>query len=240
MKKSVFSSIAVLVLISATHTFAQAPKAVDQLAAQAPQRQAVVPAAQPEITAVVYTENGKPVRTIYFETAVEKGNPIFDAIFGGQNNPGFPGQPGHPGQPGYPNHPGQPGHPGDQYGRMSCVATDTGWEEHWGGHGGGPSEMDACRECLNVHGSCRFTCSVQQFRCASQFNAAPAPVTPGQPQPPLPAPQTFNGDLRPDQGSAQDSAVLRCMQATQGQIGNCYVTGCKNEPQVVRRGTCRK
>ena len=105
---------------------------------------------------------------------------------------------------------------------MSCTAQDMGWEEHWGGHGGGPSEMDACRDCLSSHGSCRYSCSVQQFRCTSQFNAAPAPVNPGQPQPPLPAPQTFTGDLRPDQYSAQDSAILRCMQATQGQIGNCY------------------
>jgi hypothetical protein len=123
---------------------------------------------------------------------------------------------------------------------MSCNATDTGWEEHWGGHGNGPSEIDACRDCLNQHGSCRFSCSVQQFRCTAQFNPAIPPVTPGQPQPPVPAPSTFTGDLRPDQGSAQDSATLRCMQATQGQQGYCAVTGCNNEPQVVRRGTCRK
>ena len=99
--------------------------------------------------------------------------------------------------------------------------------------------MDACRDCLSSHGSCRYSCSVQQFRCTSQFNAAPAPVNPGQPQPPLPALQTFTGDLRPDQYSAQDSAILRCMQATQGQIGNCYATGC-NEPQVVRRAPAGK
>jgi len=100
--------------------------------------------------------------------------------------------------------------------------------------------MDACSDCLNAHGECRYSCSVQQFRCTAQFNQAPGTVTPGQPQPPLTAPLTFTGDLRPDQWSARDSAILRCMQSTQGQSGNCYATGCSNEPQVVRRGTCRK
>ena len=118
---------------------------------------------------------------------------------------------------------------------MNCVAQDMGWEEHWGGHGGGPSELRACQECLQVHGDCRFNCSVDQFRCTAQFN--PAPVPAGQP---LPATSTYTGDLRPDQGSAQDSAVLRCMQSTQGWQGNCAVTNCNRESQVVRSGRCRK
>ena len=123
---------------------------------------------------------------------------------------------------------------------MNCIASDTGWEEHWGGHGGGPNEMDSCRQCLQSHGDCRFNCTVGQFRCSAQFNPAQPPVAPGQVQPPLPAPTPYTGDLRPDQRSAQDSAMLRCMQYSQGQYGNCAPTGCKTENQTVRQGMCRK
>ncbi|MCX5784474.1 MAG: hypothetical protein NTX59_02165 [Elusimicrobia bacterium] len=220
MKKSVLCSITAFILASSANIFAGTPRAIDQLAAQAPKQQtAVLPEAKPEATAVVITEKGQPVRTIFFE--MDKGNPWIDAIFGNNNN-------NNGNNNGYNN-----GY--DQYGRMNCVASDMGWEEHWGGHGGGPSELRACQECLQVHGDCRFSCSVEQFRCTAQFN--PAPVAAGQPQP---APSTYTGDLRPDQGSAQDSAVLRCMQSTQGLQGNCSVTNCNRESQVVRSGRCRK
>ena len=128
MKKSVFSSIAALILASSTSITAQTTKAVDQLGTQDQKQNVSVPAAaQPENTGIDFTD---------------KGNPIFDAIFGGgQNNhggpggPGFPGQPGHPGFPGDHGSPGGPGGPGwpggpGQYGRMNCIASDTGWEEH--------------------------------------------------------------------------------------------------------------
>jgi len=223
MKKSTLCSIAVLILASSANIFAAAPRAVDQLAAQAPKQQAaVLPEAKAETTAVVITEKGQPVRTIFFE--IDKGNPIFDAIFGNNNNGNNNGY-----NNGY-----------NPYGRVNCVAQDLGWEEHWGGHGGGPSEIRACQECLQSHGDCRFNCSVENFRCTAQFNPTPAPATPGQPQPPLPAPVTYDGDLRPDQGSAQDSAMLRCLQYTQGQLGNCSVANCNRESQVVRSGRCRK
>jgi len=100
--------------------------------------------------------------------------------------------------------------------------------------------MDSCRQCLQSHGDCRFNCTVGQFRCSAQFNPAQPPVAPGQVQPPLPAPTPYTGDLRPDQRSAQDSAMLRCMQYSQGQYGNCAPTGCKTENQTVRQGMCRK
>ncbi|HAH32283.1 MAG TPA: hypothetical protein DCL44_08220 [Elusimicrobia bacterium] len=234
MRKSVLCSITALILASGTNVFAGATKAVDQLAAQTPKQQnAVLPEARAEDTTVIITEKGQPVRTIFFE--IDKGNPIFDAIFGnhGDNN-------GHNG----PHNGGPNDHNGgfgpNPYGRMNCMAQDTGWEEHWGGHGGGPSELRACQECLREHGDCRYNCSVEQFRCTARFNPVQAPVPPGQPQPPLPAPSTYAGDLRPDQGSAQDSAVLRCMQYTQGQPGNCAIADCNRESQVVRSGRCRK
>ncbi|MGC9071008.1 MAG: hypothetical protein ACP5IO_06865, partial [Elusimicrobiales bacterium] len=71
-----------------------------------------------------------------------------------------------------------------------CKAFDTGWEEHWGGHGGSPSEVEACEECLRYHGSCRYQCSVQMTRCESEFRQTsqpyyPYPPQPYQPQPPL-------------------------------------------------------
>ncbi|MBS1972456.1 MAG: beta-sandwich domain-containing protein [Bdellovibrionales bacterium] len=36
--------------------------------------------------------------------------------------------------------------------KISCSATDKGWEEHWGGHG-------SCGECLKKHGECIETCT---------------------------------------------------------------------------------
>jgi hypothetical protein len=218
MKKSTIISIAFLALVSAGNIFAGEPKASEQLALQAPQRDdaAVMPDAQADNLTVVVKEKGQPARTIYFET--DKGNPLFDIIFGGGGNGNNNGH-----NDGY-----------GSYGRLNCVASDEGWEEHWGGHGGGPSEIRACRECLAVHGGCRFSCSTEQFRCTAQFIPAAAP---GQPQP---APSTYPGDPRPDQGSAQDSATLRCMQSTQGQQGYCTIQNCARENQVAYSGRCRK
>ncbi|MBI4801337.1 MAG: hypothetical protein HY796_02325 [Elusimicrobia bacterium] len=225
MKKSVLCSITALILASGANVFAEASKALDQLAVQAPKQQAaVLPEAKVETTAVVITEKGRPIRTIFFE--IDKGNPFFDAFFGDNND-----------NNGYNNGYNDGYNP---YGRLNCVAQDTGWEEHWGGHGGGPSELRACQECLQEHGGCRYNCSVEQFRCTARFNPAPAPVTPGQPQPTSPASFTYTGDLRPDMGSARDSATLRCMQSTQGQQGYCSVDNCNRESQVVRSGRCSK
>lgn len=217
MKKSALVPMLALILISAGASFAAAPKAADQLALQAPKQEAaVMPEAKSEEVAAVITEEGRPVRTIYFQA--DKGNPLFDIIFGGggnNNNNGYNNN--------YPS-----------YGRLNCVANDDGSEEHWGGHGGGPSEMRACQECLSVHGGCYYQCSTEQFSCTAQFIPS---VVPGQPQP---APYTFPGDPRPDEGSARDSANLRCLQSTQGQQGYCSIQSCNRENQVVHSGRCRR
>lgn len=65
--------------------------------------------------------------------------------------------------------------------RMECRAYDKGWEEHWGGHGGGPNEIDACRACFAKHGDCRYDCTVDMYRCEARFNPYNT-----QPQPPQP------------------------------------------------------
>jgi hypothetical protein len=45
---------------------------------------------------------------------------------------------------------------------MICTATDTGWEEHWGGHA-------SCHECLRAHNNCNETCEAtyDDYSCTS-------------------------------------------------------------------------
>ncbi|MCG2725464.1 MAG: hypothetical protein L6420_04255 [Elusimicrobia bacterium] len=218
MKKSILSVAFVLIPALAIHIFAEVPKAMDQLTALAPQQENLIPSeAKIQKTAVVLTEKGLPVRTIFFE--IDEPESISGNTSKDGNKNGYNDDYG-------------------SYGRRSCIARDTGWEEHWGGHGGGPSELDACRECLSEHGSCRYTCSMQQFRCTAQFN--PAPVDPNQPLPNTGTYGAYTGDLRPDEGSARDSAILRCMQFTQYKPGYCLVTTCNQESQIVKSGTCRR
>ncbi len=222
MKSSALIAVSSILLLSASSIFAAAPRAVDQLALQAPKQEAAIaPEPKEGEVAVVITEKGQPVRTIYFEA--DKGNPWVDAIFGGGGNNG-----NNNGNNGWNNG----GYGG--YGRVNCVASDMGWEEHWGGHGAGPSEIRACQQCLSIHGDCRYNCSMDQFRCTAQFTPA---AQPGQPQAPS---STYPGDLRQDEGSARDSATLRCMQSTQGQQGYCSIQACNRESQVVNSGRCRK
>ncbi|MCM2266277.1 MAG: hypothetical protein NDI60_00730 [Elusimicrobiales bacterium] len=209
--------------------------------------------------------------------------------------------------------PGNPPPP-PSHARMTCRASDYGWEEHWGGHGGGPNEWDACRECLSKHGSCRFDCSVDMVRCEARFNPynqpqppyppqpyppapyppapyppAPYPPAPYPPQPPQPwnpghpvypppqpwnpghpghpqfpppnpypgyppvnpghpphhkdvvkaGPGLYSGDLRPDQRSAEDSAIRNCTQANYGIPGYCSISTCNRQAQSVKSGRCR-
>ena len=110
MKKSVIISILVLVLAPASHILAEAPKAMDQLTALAPQQEISIPAKDTiQKTAVVMIEKGRPIRTIFFET--DNSKPLFDDTAGSsKNNKDYYGS----------------------YGRRTCIATDTGWEEHWG------------------------------------------------------------------------------------------------------------
>lgn len=43
-------------------------------------------------------------------------------------------------------------------GRISCSASDRGWEEHWSGH-------SSCGSCLQAHGECVETCVEQRETC---------------------------------------------------------------------------
>lgn len=224
----------VSILLSAGGAFA-APAAMDQLALQAPRQEAAAaPVPKAGEVAAVIAEKGQPARTIYFEA--DKGNPIIDAIFGGGNNGNNGGNNGwnNNGNNNWNNGNNGWNNGYNPYPRVNCVASDSGWEEHWGGHGGGPSEMRACRECLSEHGNCRYSCSTEQFRCVAQFTPA---AQPGQPQGPV---STYPGDTRQDEGSARDSATLRCMQSTQGQQGYCSIQTCDRATQVVSSGRCRK
>ncbi|MCM2349864.1 MAG: hypothetical protein NDI69_07570 [Bacteriovoracaceae bacterium] len=54
-----------------------------------------------------------------------------------------------------PHRPG-PGYPSP--GRVSCSASDRGWEEHWSGH-------SSCGACLQHHGDCVETCKETTQLC---------------------------------------------------------------------------
>ncbi|MBI4655918.1 MAG: hypothetical protein HY746_04120 [Elusimicrobia bacterium] len=149
--------------------------------------------------------------------------------------------------------------------QIVCKGYDTGWEEHWGGHGGSSSEMEACSDCLREHGSCRFECSIQMQKCDSQFvNTNPGtnpginnpqpynpyPSNPGYPnyQPSFPTTpaygsgMTYQGEPRMDYRSAEESAMVRCMQSNWSQCsaGYCALRGCTQQPQVIKSGRCKK
>jgi|GEM_PF-1886800 len=127
----------------------------------------------------------------------------------GWNNPGRPG-PG-PGGPGW-NNPGRPG-PGP---RVTCSATDNGWEEHWGGHG-------SCQECKARHGSCTETCSTESFSCRAEGTNYSGRT------------ESFES-YGSDEYFARNEALDRCYRMG---ARDCRSAGCTTSSQVVSRNSCR-
>lgn len=75
---------------------------------------------------------------------------------------GRPVPPPHRPGPGYGRPvPPPPYYPTPDYqapARVSCSASDKGWEEHWGGH-------SSCGSCLQHHGNCIETCKEISEMC---------------------------------------------------------------------------
>jgi hypothetical protein len=53
------------------------------------------------------------------------------------------------------------GRPGPGPSGYNCIATDRGWEEHFGGH-------RSCQECNARHGNCIEECRYSEFVCVAQ------------------------------------------------------------------------
>lgn len=132
----------------------------------------------------------------------------------GFNRPGRPGpgwgRPG--GNPGW----GRPGgNPGWSQPRVTCSATDNGWEEHWGGHG-------SCQECKAKHGSCTETCSTESFACRAEGSNSMGNT------------ESFEA-YGSDEMFTRNEALDRCYRMGNR---NCRSVGCTTSSQVVSRRGC--
>jgi hypothetical protein len=123
------------------------------------------------------------------------------------------GGPLHPPGPYYP--------PAPNYGApVTCTASDSGWEEHFGGH-------RDCDLCLSRHGNCTETCSVQQYNCRVEgrvfdywTNGTRIEVFYGR------------GNSR---WEAEEQAMSDCRWAR----AECMAPTCTLDTQVVSRRSCR-
>lgn len=99
--------------------------------------------------------------------------------------------------------------------QVSCIATDNGWEEHWGGHG-------SCQECKAKHGRCTETCSRENYSCKAEgvnYQGFTESF------------EAYGSDEYDTRNEALDRCYLR--GAT-----NCHYVGCSSESEVVSRRTC--
>lgn len=130
---------------------------------------------------------------------------------GGRNPPRYPDPGRNPGRPGRPD----PGRPPGGGGRLTCVAQDTGWEEHRGAH-------YSCNECLRAHDSCNETCSQVYTECRAEGTDRNNRLT------------SFYG--RADSRyRAEDEALYSC----RNYAYNCRVVSCEDKNDVVSRRSCR-
>lgn len=139
---------------------------------------------------------------------------------GGWNPPphhgGGGGYPGHGGGGGwYP--PGNGGGWGGGGNRVTCSASDRGWEEHFGGH-------SDCNSCLRKHGQCVETCSTQSYRSIAEgldYRGYRMTVE-------------ARGD---SQYQTEREAFERC--ARMYRYSNCHIVSTSPETEIVSRRSCR-
>lgn len=102
-------------------------------------------------------------------------------------------------------------------GRVSCSASDTGWEEHWSSHG-------SCGECLRHHGSCVERCEEIREACDVQgVDYAGRTIT-------------FTARAA-DRWSAEAEARRQC--EWDRNMRSCVVTSCRPESQTISSRSCR-
>lgn len=110
--------------------------------------------------------------------------------------------------------------PRDDYysrGRVTCSASDKGWEEHFGGHG-------SCGSCLQKHSSCVEKC--QEIREVCEVEG-----------------RDYNGRLSvfvgrgADRWAAEAEARRQC--EWNRNMRSCMVTTCRQEAQTISTRSCR-
>ncbi len=104
------------------------------------------------------------------------------------------------------------------YGDVSCRASDSGWEEHWGGH-------SDCGACLDKHGSCVEVCSATMYACDAQGIDRNGNS------------KVVSGKSQSDRRSAMNEALDEC--EFQG-LTECRTENCRSNNEVVSRRTCRE
>lgn len=112
---------------------------------------------------------------------------------------------------------------------LDCRGYDRGWEEHWGGHGGlGYSPREACEECMRRHGRCTYRCTVEAYRCWSEWESDNG------------SRQEYEGRTRRDRYEAEDDAIGRCRDQNWNNRdqGRCRVKRCESSDETVNSGGC--
>ncbi len=110
-----------------------------------------------------------------------------------------------------------PGYGQPSPGRVTCSATDRGWEEHWGGHG-------SCGSCLQEHGNCTETCKETTQLCEVQGT-------------------DYYGNLAiyravgVDRWSAESEARRKC--EWNRDMRSCVTISCQSQDRVVSTRSCR-
>lgn len=110
--------------------------------------------------------------------------------------------------------------PRDDYysrGRVTCTATDKGWEEHFGGH-------SSCGACLQKHGSCIEKCHEVRELCEVEgvdYRGRKA---------------IFRG-YGIDRRSAEYEARRAC--EWNRVMRSCYVKSCRQESKLISSRSCR-
>lgn len=109
--------------------------------------------------------------------------------------------------------------PDDYYsrGRVSCSASDNGWEEHWSGH-------SSCGSCLQSHGSCIEQCHEVRQVCEVQGTDYAGRMI------------TFTA-RGADRWTAEEEARRQCEWSR--DMRSCIVITCREESQLISSRSCR-
>lgn len=104
--------------------------------------------------------------------------------------------------------------------RVTCTATDNGWEEHWGGH-------SSCSQCTAVHGRCTETCSSEEYRCTAEGTVSGYGSSSTRTE-------TFRG-RGDDRWDAERDALNECRRYN---AQGCTIKECGSDTQIVSSRGC--
>lgn len=102
-------------------------------------------------------------------------------------------------------------------GRISCSASDSGWEEHWSGH-------STCGECLQRHGACVETCAEMREVCEVRGTDYQGRT------------RTYMA-IGADRWSAESEARRQCEWDRNNQ--SCSTVTCRADNRTVSSRSCR-